>query len=68
MEHSQLIAVSAASNRGKGDQSPDQWSPPDRAYWSTYARARIDVKHVYELNITAPEKTALGEMLDTCES
>ncbi|KUL51403.1 hypothetical protein ADL22_06295 [Streptomyces sp. NRRL F-4489] len=65
--HSQLIAVSAASNRQKGDQSPDQWSPPRRAYWCTYARAWTDVKHVYHLNITEPEKAKLSEMLDTCE-
>ncbi|MEU3711169.1 HNH endonuclease family protein [Streptomyces catenulae] len=64
--HSQLIAVSAASNRQKGDQSPDQWAPPRHAYWCTYARAWVDVKHVYHLDITAPEKAKLGEMLDTC--
>ncbi|ANZ20360.1 secreted protein [Streptomyces noursei ATCC 11455] len=65
--HSQLIAVSAASNRSKGDQSPDQWAPPLKTYWCTYARAWTDVKHLYHLNITAPEKVKLTEMLDTCE-
>ncbi|WP_282504316.1 HNH endonuclease family protein [Streptomyces rhizoryzae] len=68
LEHSQLIAVSAASNRQKGDQSPDQWSPPRHAYWCTYARAWTDVKHLYHLNVTAPEKAKLSEMLDTCAS
>jgi hypothetical protein len=66
--HSQLIAVSAASNRSKGDQTPDLWKPPLRSYWCTYSRAWIDVKYVYELNVTAPEAAALGRMLGTCES
>ncbi|MFI5534419.1 HNH endonuclease family protein [Kitasatospora sp. NPDC051853] len=66
LEHSQLIAVSAASNRSKADKSPDQWSPPDPAYWCTYSRAWIDVKHLYGLTVTAPEAARLSEMLDTC--
>ncbi|MER5546484.1 HNH endonuclease family protein [Streptomyces sp. NPDC001233] len=65
--HSQLIAVSARSNRSKGDQSPDQWAPPRHAYWCTYSRAWVDIKHVYHLNVTEPEKAKLTEMLDTCE-
>ncbi|MFE4873867.1 HNH endonuclease family protein [Streptomyces sp. NPDC056682] len=64
--NSQLIAVSAASNRSKGDQTPDLWKPPLHSYWCTYSRAWIDVKHVWELNVTQAEKSALGEMLDTC--
>ncbi len=63
----QLIAVSAASNRSKGDQSPDQWKPPLRTYWCTYARAWVQVKQYYALSVTALEKKALGEMLDTCK-
>ncbi|MFD7237728.1 DUF1524 domain-containing protein [Streptomyces syringium] len=66
LEHSQLIAVSAASNRSKGDQSPDQWSPPSSAYWCTYARAWTDVKHLYQLSVTQPEKDKIVSMLDTC--
>jgi hypothetical protein len=66
LNHSQLIAVSAASNRSKGDQTPDLWKPPLHSYWCTYSRAWIDVKYVYQLNVTEAEKTALREMLDTC--
>ncbi|UQA90906.1 HNH endonuclease family protein [Streptomyces halobius] len=62
----QLIAVSASSNRQKGDKSPDQWAPR-YAYWCTYARAWIDVKHLYELNVTRPESAMLADMLDTCD-
>ncbi|MEU2872094.1 DUF1524 domain-containing protein [Streptomyces olivoreticuli] len=67
LEHSQLIAVSAASNRSKGDQSPDKWSPPNRAYWCTYSRAWVDIKHLYGLSVTPPEEEQLVTMLDTCE-
>ncbi|MFG2697230.1 HNH endonuclease family protein [Kitasatospora sp. NPDC048407] len=66
LTHSQLVAVSAASNRAKADKSPDQWRPPLRSYWCTYSRAWTDIKHVYGLSVTEPEKSALVEMLDTC--
>ncbi|MER5867018.1 HNH endonuclease family protein [Kitasatospora sp. NPDC002040] len=66
LEHSQLIAVSAASNRAKADKAPDQWRPSDTAYWCTYARAWTHIKHLYALNVTAPEADSLNEMLDTC--
>ncbi|MEU1288004.1 HNH endonuclease family protein [Kitasatospora sp. NPDC005856] len=66
LTHSQLVAVSAASNRAKADKSPDQWRPPLRSYWCTYSRAWTDIKHVYGLSVTEPEKAALAEMLDTC--
>ncbi|GIG60076.1 hypothetical protein Lfu02_44480 [Longispora fulva] len=66
LTRSQLIGVSASSNRAKGDQSPDLWRPPLRSYWCTYARAWGSVKYHYDLNVTATEKVALTEMLDTC--
>ncbi|MCG7208170.1 GmrSD restriction endonuclease domain-containing protein [Streptomyces arenae] len=62
----QLVAVSAASNRSKGDQSPDQWTPPLHSYWCTYSRAWTHVKYAYHLNITEAEKNKLDEMLNTC--
>ncbi|AUS80572.1 HNH endonuclease [Actinoalloteichus sp. AHMU CJ021] len=62
----QLIAVSASSNRAKGDQTPDQWKPPATGYWCTYAQDWIAVKHHWELTVTEPERAALLEMLDHC--
>jgi hypothetical protein len=63
----QLIAVSASSNRAKGDQDPSQWKPPNRDYWCTYAQHWIAVKSHWQLTITKAEQTALGDMLGTCK-
>ena len=62
----QLIAVSAHSNRSKGDSPPDQWKPPRRAIWCLYARWWIDVKTVWHLTTTRPERTSLRAMLRRC--
>ncbi|WP_066888740.1 HNH endonuclease family protein [Carbonactinospora thermoautotrophica] len=67
LDRPELIVSSATSNRAKGDQSPDQWRPPNRAYWCEYARDWIQVKHYWRLSVTEPEKRALEEMLGTCE-
>lgn len=66
LDRPQLIAVSASSNRSKGDQDPSQWKPPSRDYWCEYAESWITVKHHWELTITEAEKGALGDMLDSC--
>ena len=62
----QLIAVSASSNRSKGDQDPSQWRPPRQEYWCTYAQSWITVKAYWQLSVTSEEKSALAEMLGTC--
>ena len=62
----QLIAVSASSNRSKGDSPPDEWKPPRKKIWCLYARWWIDVKTTWKLTVTTGERTALGSMLDTC--
>ncbi|MGW1053620.1 hypothetical protein ACWD4N_20815 [Streptomyces sp. NPDC002586] len=67
LDHSQLIAVSAGSNRSKGDQSPDEWAPWNEDYWCTYSRAWTDIKYVYGPGITTDEKTKLVKMLSTCD-
>ncbi|MCC8243884.1 HNH endonuclease family protein [Saccharothrix luteola] len=62
----QLIAVTAASNRSKGDQDAAKWKPPVEAYWCTYARAVVSVKTLYELTVDEAERDALAAMLKTC--
>ncbi|MEU9123211.1 HNH endonuclease family protein [Streptomyces sp. NPDC048506] len=68
LTHPQLLAVSASSNRSKGDQGPDEWQPPSKRYWCTYGRAWTSIKSTYELSITKAEKKMLTTMLNTCTS
>jgi hypothetical protein len=66
LDRPELLAVSATTNRAKGDQDPSQWRPPHRAYWCTYAQKWISVKSHWKLSVTAAEKAALTDMLETC--
>jgi 5-methylcytosine-specific restriction endonuclease McrA len=66
LERPQLIAVSASSNRSKGDQDPSEWQPPRHEYWCPYAQSWIAVKSYWQLSVTVDEKEALTEMLGTC--
>jgi hypothetical protein len=63
----QLFAVSASVNRAKGDQDPSQWKPPYRGYWCEYAKNWVTVKLHWQLTVTEAEKTALVDMLGTCQ-
>ncbi|MEU8237357.1 HNH endonuclease family protein [Actinoplanes missouriensis] len=66
LERPQLIAVSASSNRSKGDQDPSTWKPSDRDSWCTYAKDWVTVKSYWKLTVTEKEKVALDDMLETC--
>jgi hypothetical protein len=61
-----LIAVTTSTNRSKGDSSPDEWLPPDRASWCEYASAWVRVKVRWALAATPPEKAALVSVLSGC--
>lgn len=61
----QLIAVSASSNRSKGDDDPAEWLPR-ASYQCTYARAWVQVKHYYALTVDSTEKSALTSLLAGC--
>jgi len=66
LDDPQLIAVSASSNRSKGDQDPSTWKPADSSSWCEYAEDWIAVKTHWKLTVTTTEKSALDDMLGKC--
>jgi Protein of unknown function (DUF1524) len=66
LDDPQLVAVSATSNRSKGDQDPSTWKPTDHDAWCGYAQDWIAVKAQWKLSVTTREKSALAAMLETC--
>lgn len=61
-----LIAVDAATNRGKGDGDAATWLPPDKGYRCAYVARQAAVKKKYELWVTPPERDAMKRVLGTC--
>ena len=61
-----LIAVSASTNRAKGDLDPANWLPPYRGFWCTYAATWVSVKYRWALTIDSAEKVKLRTLLATC--
>jgi hypothetical protein len=66
LDDPQLLAVSAAANRAKGDQDPSTWKPKATGIWCEYARDWIVVKSHWKLSVTAAEKSSLTDMLGSC--
>ena len=60
-----LVAVSASSNRSKSDLDAAEWRPPED-YWCSFAYAVVEVKWLYSLSVDTVEYLALEEMIDTC--
>ena len=60
-----LLAVSAASNRAKGDQDPAEWLPR-RADRCRYAAAWVATKTRWSLAVDSAERTAVAAVLDGC--
>jgi hypothetical protein len=61
-----LIAVSASSNRSKGDRDPAEWLPPDRTYHCVYVADWVVVKHRWQLSVDAAERAALERVIGGC--
>jgi len=61
-----LVATEAAPNESKGDDTADEWVPPNPGYGCAYARIIVTVKHRYALSVTAPEAAALRRLLAGC--
>lgn len=61
-----LIAVTASSNRSKGDQDPAEWLPPRTAYRCTYVSEWIAVKWRWRLTVDSSEQSALRVLVNSC--
>lgn len=61
-----LIAVTASSNRSKGDQDPAEWLPPRTAYRCTYVSEWIAVKWRWRLTVDSSEQSALRVLANSC--
>jgi Protein of unknown function (DUF1524) len=61
-----LLAVSASSNRSKGDDDPAQWLPPDHAFWCTYAADWVEVKARWSLSVDPAEHAELAQLAADC--
>ncbi|AWB82065.1 hypothetical protein C3B44_06615 [Corynebacterium yudongzhengii] len=61
-----LQAVGTSVNRQKGAGDAATWLPPNKNYRCTYAQRQIEVKHRYELWVTAAEAEALDRELGRC--
>jgi len=55
-----LIAVSAASNRSKGDKDPAGWLPPLAGYRCRYLAVWVSIKERWSLAVDPAEKTAIA--------
>lgn len=58
-----LIAVTAVTNRAKGDRDPGQWKPANVAGWCEYVDAWVATKRKWELTADTTEVAALREMV-----
>ncbi|MFF0902793.1 UNVERIFIED_CONTAM: excalibur calcium-binding domain-containing protein [Kocuria sp. CPCC 205316] len=61
-----LLAVDGPTNGSKSDKDASRWLPPNRAFACEMVAVQIAVKSRYDLWVTAPEKTAMAEVLSDC--
>lgn len=63
-----LIAVSAPSNRSKGDRDPAEWRPPLPAVQCAYAEMWIAVKVRWQLSVDVAEQAVLASLISGCQA
>ena len=61
-----LLAVTASSNRSKGDRDAGEWLPPSASAWCVTGAIMVTVKAKYQLSIDSREKTGLERLLGKC--
>lgn len=68
-----LVAVSASTNRSKGDRGPDvggaddEWKPPSRDAWCSFGLRWVQIKTDFDLDYTSQDEiTNIRELIATC--
>jgi uncharacterized protein DUF1524 len=61
-----LVAVTATTNRSKGDRDPAEWLPPERAVRCRYVTAWVTQKAAWGLSVDPAEHQALTRLLADC--
>lgn len=56
-----LIAVTAGSNRSKGDKDPAKWMPPLKSDWCVYLKNWVGVKYRWDLAVDPQEKAFITQ-------
>jgi hypothetical protein len=64
-EHS-LIAVSASSNRSKGDKDPASWLPPRTSYHCEYIYKWVSIKIRWSLSVDSKELSRIKGIASNC--
>lgn len=57
-----LIAVSASSNRSKGNKDPSDWVPPNLAFLEEYLQYWVAIKSEWNLDYDQEEKEAIEKL------
>ena len=65
-DHRNLLAVEGAANMQKGDGDAATWLPANKGFRCQYVAIQVNVKHAYQLWVTAAEKEAINRVLDGC--
>jgi hypothetical protein len=66
LDSRELVAVTASTNRSKGDQDPASWQPSSRGDWCDYVTAWVTVKQKWGLTADQAEVNALMNMSAAC--
>lgn len=61
-----LIAVTAGSNRSKGDADPAEWMPPYEGMWCEYITTWVAIKVDWGLAVDQAEYDAIIDYATTC--
>ncbi len=63
-----LLAVSVAANRSKGDKGPDDWMPPNHKFRCAYLKRFDDVVRKYGVLYAPQERRIIYRMKTACNN